>query len=94
MPTPAQSLRILVVAPRQLAAHVRQLVVATGFSEPTLGDGGDDTLDVYNQLGPHIVLLGAHLERGDARSFVCAIKEGVHRHFVRIVLLGEADGPI
>ena len=94
MATVAESLRILVVATRDFASEVRSLLVEAGFAEPTLGDGGDETFGAYEEVEPHVVLLGAHLERGDSRSLAAAMKGGDHGHFVRVILLGETDGPI
>ena len=89
----ADKARLLVVATRDETAEIRGLLAAEGLPEPVVGDGGDETLASYRTLAPHVVILSAHLERGDARSLASAIKGGEHR-FVRIILVGEQDGPI
>jgi DNA-binding NarL/FixJ family response regulator len=90
----AENVRLLVVATRNLAGEIRELVAAEGLPEPLLGDGGDETYTLYRQKAPHVVILAAELERGDSRALAAAIKDGEHGRFVKVILVGDETGPI
>jgi DNA-binding NarL/FixJ family response regulator len=87
--------RILLVSKPSEAAEISGALVAAGFSAPAIAAGGDDTLTLYEEAAPDVVVLCASLEQGDARSLAAALREASPRRAgLRIVLVGDAGGPI
>ncbi|MBA3463413.1 MAG: DUF4388 domain-containing protein [Deltaproteobacteria bacterium] len=56
--------------------------------------GGDDTIDLFQEKRPHVVVLTATLEGGDAGSLIVTMRGMVGRAEVAIVLIGDTEGPI
>ncbi|HEY0193324.1 MAG TPA: DUF4388 domain-containing protein [Kofleriaceae bacterium] len=56
--------------------------------------GGDDTIDLFAERKPPVVVMTASLQVGDARSLVHALRAMVPRAEVSIVVVGDEDGPI
>lgn len=65
-----------------------------GLAEVHAGDGRDDTLALCARLRPSVVVLSARLEHGDARAFLAALRELDSARHARVVLVGDADGPL
>ncbi len=71
--------------------------LSAALSEPggdggqvTWGDGGDDTVPLFAQLRPDVVVVTASLDAGDAR-FLLEVLRADRRSF-RAVLIGDGDG--
>jgi DNA-binding NarL/FixJ family response regulator len=86
------TLRILLVSKPGDAKEISDALVGAGFSAPAIAAGGDDTLTLYEELAPAVVVLCASLEHGDARSLAAAMRTSSRP--LGIVLVGDAEGPI
>ena len=89
-PTP----RLLLVSRPSDADEIERALVGAGFSAPAFAAGGDDTLTLYEETAPDVVVLSASLDQGDARSLASAMRAGPKGSRLRIVLVGDAGGPI
>jgi Domain of unknown function (DUF4388) len=89
-PTP----RILLVSTPGDAKEIADALVGAGFSAPAVAAGGDDTLSLYQEFAPVVVVLCASLEHGDARSLAAAMRSSSGDRKLGIVLVGDAGGPI
>jgi Domain of unknown function (DUF4388) len=89
-PTP----RILLVSTPGDAKEISDALVGAGFSAPAVAAGGDDTLTLYQEFAPAVVVLCASLEHGDARSLAAAMRASAGDRRLGIVLVGDAGGPI
>lgn len=69
-------------------------LMEAGFADILVGDGSDETLSFCERLQPDVVVLCAELDHGDARALIAALRDGLHGHVIRIVLIGETHGPI
>jgi CheY-like chemotaxis protein len=56
--------------------------------------GGDDTIDLFEEHHPHVVVVTASLELGDTRALIEALRAMLPRAEVGIVLVGDDTGPI
>ncbi|HEY5939059.1 MAG TPA: DUF4388 domain-containing protein [Kofleriaceae bacterium] len=56
--------------------------------------GGDDTIDLVETRHPHVVVVTASLDTGDATSLVGSVRELMPRDHVAIVLVGDDQGPV
>ena len=88
---------VLIVAdpPRvdELAAILEE-PLTQGFVNVLRSTGGDDTIDLFEDKRPHVVVLTATLEGGDAGALIVALRGMVPRAEVGIVLIGDTEGPI
>ena len=89
----ATALKLLLVANPGEAEDIARLLVGAGLPEPSVGWGGDETLLLCEETMPHVAVLCATLDQGDARSLANAMR-GVRGGTLRIVLVGDATGPI
>ncbi len=62
--------------------------------EVVLSSGGDDAIDLFESRRPHVVVLTATLEAGDAVSLLGALRGRSPRSEVGVVVVGDAEGPI
>ena len=65
-----------------------------GYTEVLRSTGGDDTIDLAAARRPHVCVITASLESGDAAALIDALREMMPRAEVAIVLIGDADGPM
>jgi DNA-binding NarL/FixJ family response regulator len=56
--------------------------------------GGDDTIDLVEAKQPHVVVVTATLEAGDATSLVGTMRGMLPRAEIAIVLVGDDQGPV
>jgi hypothetical protein len=89
----ATALKLLLVANPGETEEIARLLVGAGLSEPSIGWGGDETLLLCEETQPHVAVLCATLDQGDARSLASAMR-AVRGPVLRVVLIGEATGPI
>jgi hypothetical protein len=59
-----------------------------------LSSGGDDTIDLFESRRPHVVVVTASLEAGDAASLIETLRGMMPRAEVAVVVVGDHDGPI
>ena len=94
----APALVVLVCDP----AHAEMLLaaldpltpLATGEFSVTVCDGGDDTVSRISSLDPDVLLTTASLDAGDARSLIEVTRASAVPGTVRVVLIGDAHGPV
>ncbi|MEO8702395.1 MAG: DUF4388 domain-containing protein [Kofleriaceae bacterium] len=100
MPDPSSTPCILVAADSE---RVVELVGALSDPLPTavvskvdviVSSGGDDTIDIFQARKPHVVVITATLDAGDAASLVEALRGMVPRAEVAVVVIGDSEGPI
>ncbi|HEU5060594.1 MAG TPA: DUF4388 domain-containing protein, partial [Kofleriaceae bacterium] len=84
---------MLLVANPGEAEDIARLLAGAGLPEPSVGWGGDETLLLCEETMPHVAVLCASLDQGDARSLASALR-GVRGAALRIVLIGDSTGPI
>jgi hypothetical protein len=89
-----ETAKILVVANPDAQPELRDILVRAGFSDVEVGDGSDDTFIRYEEARPEVVVISADIVRGDARALASAIRGGDHGGLVRMVLVGDQDGPV
>ena len=65
-----------------------------GYTEVLRSTGGDDTFDLAAARRPHVCVITASLESGDAAALIDALRGMMPRAEVAIVLIGDADGPM
>ncbi len=65
-----------------------------GFTEVLRSTGGDDTIDLAAARRPHVCVITATLEGGDAASLIETLRGMMPRAEVAVVLIGDADGPM
>lgn len=65
-----------------------------GAIEVLRSTGGDDTIDLFNERRPHVCVVTATLEAGDASALIEALRQLVPRAEVAIVLVGDTEGPM
>jgi DNA-binding NarL/FixJ family response regulator len=56
--------------------------------------GGDDTIDLFSANKPHVVVLAATLEAGDAGALLAALREMVPRAELGVVVVADPEGPV
>src|SRR5688500_18260113 len=89
-PTP----RLLLVSRPSDAEEMAGALLGAAFWASSFAAGGDDTLTLYEEPAPDVVVLSASLDQGDARSLASAMRSAPHGARLRIVLVGDAGGPI
>jgi hypothetical protein len=89
----SEGVKLLLVANPGESAEIARLLVGAALPEPAVGWGGDETLALCAQARPHVVILCATLDQGDARSLASAMR-GIRGPSLRIVLVGDSTGPI
>ena len=94
----AAAIVVLVCDPEQAGALLAALDPATplasGEFTVTVCDGGDDTVARIAALDPDVLLTTASLEAGDARSLIEVTRASSVPGTVRVVLIGDASGPV
>ncbi|MBS1121422.1 MAG: response regulator receiver protein [Deltaproteobacteria bacterium] len=99
MPDPSAPPCVLVVADSD---RIAELVGALSEPLPTavvsrisvaLSSGGDDTIDLFESRRPHVVVVTASLEAGDATALVDTLRGMVPRAEVAVVVVGDLEGP-
>jgi DNA-binding NarL/FixJ family response regulator len=88
---------VLVVADPPGVHELVQLLeepLPEGAIDTVASSGGDDTVDLFEARKPHVVVITATLEVGDARSLIEALREMAPRATTGIILIGDDDGPI
>ena len=68
--------------------------LAQGPADVAISSGGDDTIDLFEARHPHVVILTATLEVGDARSLIETLREMAPRAETGIIVVGDDTGPI
>lgn len=68
--------------------------LAFGYTEILRSTGGDDTIELAEERRPHVCVVTATLEGGDAAALVEALRGMMPRAEVAIVLVGDAEGPM
>ena len=68
--------------------------LAQGAVEVLRSTGGDDTIDLFEERRPHVCVITATLDAGDAGALVETLRAKVPRAEVAIVLIGDPEGPI
>jgi len=68
--------------------------LAQGPADVAVSSGGDDTIDLFEARHPHVVILTATLEVGDARSLIETLREMAPRAETGIIVVGDDTGPI
>ena len=89
----ATALKLLLVANPGEADEIARLLVEAGLPSPAIGWGGDETLATCEDARPHVAVLSASLDQGDARSLASAMR-AARGPALRIVLIGDSSGPI
>ncbi len=84
--------RLLLVSHADNADEVVRALEEHGLPKPLVGAGGDDTLDVFEEAAPDVVIMVAGLAEGDVPSLAAAIRSGHYGRPAPVVLiLGEAE---
>lgn len=65
-----------------------------GYTEILRSTGGDDTIELVEARRPHVCVITATLEGGDAAALIETIRGMMPRAEVAIVLVGDAEGPM
>jgi hypothetical protein len=94
VPMSPETATILVVANPDAQPELRDILARAGFPDVEVGDGSDDTFVCYEQTRPEVVVICADIDRGDARALASAIRGGDDGALVRMVLIGDRDGPV
>ena len=85
---------ILVVANPAEGDAIRDLLSDAGFDNIGLVDGGEETVTTFDEVRPHVVVVAVGLPKGDAKQLIAAMRARDERRPMRVVLIGEEDGPI
>lgn len=84
--------KLLLVSHADNAEEVIRALEEHDIPRPLLGAGGDDTLDVFEESAPDVVIMVAGLAEGDVPSLAAAIRSG---HYGRpapiLLILSEAE---
>jgi DNA-binding NarL/FixJ family response regulator len=93
---PSQPCVLVVADPGRVSEIVDMLgePLPQGTCEVLVSSGGDDTIDLFEERHPHVVVLTASLEVGDARSLIETLREMAPRAEVGIIIVGDDTGPI
>ncbi len=89
-----QSSPVLIVADPEEGDSIRDLLSDAGFDNIGLGDGGEGTLRVFEEVSPDVVVVAVGLALGDAQHLVSSMRARPAASHLRVVLIGEIDGPI
>ncbi len=90
----AETGKLLVVSNADSSAEICDLLEGMGYAEIATGDGGDDTVTLYEKMEPDVVVLCADLDHGDAQALVASMRGLPHGQIAKVVLIGEEHGPI
>ncbi|MFT3691533.1 MAG: hypothetical protein QM831_00215 [Kofleriaceae bacterium] len=82
---------VLVVAD---PTRVGEITSALAGLETLVSSGGDDTIDLFHDRQPPVVVITASLDEGDATSLMDALRSMVARMNVAFVVIGDDTGPI
>ncbi|MCP4446321.1 MAG: DUF4388 domain-containing protein [Myxococcales bacterium] len=84
--------KLLLVSHDNNAAEIIRALLEQGLPEPIVGSGGDDTLDVYDEASPDVVIMVAGLAVGDVPSLAAAMRSGHYGRPAPILLIvGETE---
>jgi hypothetical protein len=86
--------KILVVCDQAQRGELGGILGGAGLGQIYFGDGSDDTLGVFEMVGPEVVVVCAGLVHGDARSLCAALRSGDRGEHIQLVLIGDEAGPI
>ncbi len=79
----------------ELVAALAEPLPQQGHVEVLVSSGGDDTIDLFAERRPHVVVVMATLEAGDSKALVEVLRGMVGRAEVGIILIGDdPTGPI
>lgn len=87
----AISPKILVIADSADAEEISTLLREADFRDVAIGDGGDETLDLFEQGKPDVVLLASRLRVGDARALAEAIGSGGYGRPAPVLVVDSSD---
>lgn len=79
--------KLLLVSHADNADEVLRALEEHGVVAPLLGAGGDDTLDVFEESAPDVVIMVAGLAEGDVPSLAAAIRSGHYGRPAPIILI-------
>ena len=65
-----------------------------GGIEVVTSTGGDDTIELFQQKKPEVIVLAASLEHGDSKSLIEVFRDLVPANEIGIVLVGDEEGPL
>ncbi len=74
--------------------RIADLASGLAPAEVLVSSGGDDTIDLFEERRPAVVVVTATLEAGDSKALIDALRSMVRRSEVEIVLVGDEAGPI
>lgn len=75
-------------------ARVGEITAALADLETLVSSGGDDTIDLFHERKPPVVVITASLDEGDATSLIDTLRGMVPRMNVAFVVIGDDTGPI
>ncbi len=81
------SLKLLLVSHASHADEVLEALQTHEFPPPAVGAGGDDTLDVFEELEPDVVIMVAGLAEGDLTSLAAAMRSGHYGRCAPILVI-------
>ncbi len=88
----SDSLKLLLVSHAGHIDEVMDALNAHDLPQPAIGAGGDDTLDVFEELEPDVVIMVAGLAEGDLTSLAAAMCSGHYGPGAPIiVIVGEKE---
>ncbi|MCG8419908.1 MAG: DUF4388 domain-containing protein [Proteobacteria bacterium] len=85
---------ILIVSNPGDRAEIVNVLMDAGYRDLTVGDGDAETLVSFERDHPELVIICANLDRGDAHSLAASMRAGIPESLLRLILIGETDGPI
>ena len=91
---------ILVVCNTQDAAELTgalrgdPLPVVGALVRIVTSDGGDNTVNIFVDMQPEVVVVTASLDHGDARALIAALRAAAPAGSFHVVLIGDLKGPI
>ncbi|HEY4175896.1 MAG TPA: DUF4388 domain-containing protein [Kofleriaceae bacterium] len=68
--------------------------LSAGVATVLVSSGGDDTIELFSQKAPHVVVVTATLDAGDTAALIGALRGMLPRAEVGFVLVGDDDGPV
>ena len=74
--------------------RIADLASGLAPAEVLVSSGGDDTIDLFEERRPPVVVVTATLEAGDSKALIEALRSMVRRSEVEIILVGDEAGPI
>ncbi len=88
---------VLIIADPERVSELATALAApleSGPVELLISHGGDDSIDLFHDRKPPVVLITASLEMGDATSLIDTLRGMVPRANVAFVVIGDDTGPI